>query len=77
MTITQTVEIPAQGRRTIEVPQEVPAGRTIIAFTPAPVEPVENASGKPLKERVFGCAKGKYRMADDFDAPLDDFKDYM
>jgi len=29
------------------------------------------------KERVFGCSKGKYRMADDFDAPLDDFKDYM
>jgi len=35
MTITQTVEIPAEGRRTIEVPREVPAGKTIIAFTPA------------------------------------------
>jgi len=73
MTIKQTVEIPAQGRRTIEVPQEVPAGRTIIAFTPAPVEPVENPSGNPLKERVFGCAKGQFQIADDFDAPLDDF----
>ena len=75
MTITQTVEIPAQGRRTIEVPQEVPAGKTIIAFTPAPVEQVENASGKPLKERVFGCAKGQFHIADDFDAPLDDFRE--
>ncbi|MDR2971017.1 MAG: DUF2281 domain-containing protein [Bacteroidales bacterium] len=32
---------------------------------------------EPLKERVFGCSKGKYRMSDDFDAPLEDFKDYM
>lgn len=29
---------------------------------------------KPAK---FGSAKGKIRMSDDFDAPLDDFKDYM
>jgi hypothetical protein len=25
----------------------------------------------------FGCAKGTFKMADDFDGPLDDFKDYM
>ena len=25
----------------------------------------------------FGSAKGKYIMSDDFDEPLDDFKDYM
>ena len=24
-----------------------------------------------------GCMKGKIRMAEDFDAPLDDFKEYM
>jgi hypothetical protein len=35
MTITQTVEIPANRRITIEVPREVPTGTTIIAFTPA------------------------------------------
>ena len=68
MTIEQTVEIPASHRLTIEVPRTVPAGRTIIAFTPKPLAP---------GERVFGCAKGQFRMADDFDAPLDDFKDYM
>jgi Protein of unknown function (DUF2281) len=28
-------------------------------------------------ERIFGIAKGKYTLAPDFDAPLDDFKDYM
>ena len=35
MTITQTVDIPADRRITIEVPREIPAGKTIIAFTPA------------------------------------------
>jgi len=36
MTITQTVEIPANSRSlTVEIPCEIPAGRTIIAFTPA------------------------------------------
>ena len=25
----------------------------------------------------FGSASGKIKMADDFDAPLDDFRDYM
>jgi hypothetical protein len=35
MTIEQTVEIPADHKLTIEVPREIPAGRDIIAFTPA------------------------------------------
>jgi len=29
------------------------------------------------KQRTFGSSKGLIKMADDFDAPLDDFKDYM
>ena len=29
------------------------------------------------KTPVFGCAKGHYKMSDDFDEPLEDFKDYM
>ena len=35
MTITQTVDIPASRRITIDVPQEVPTGKTILTFTPA------------------------------------------
>jgi hypothetical protein len=35
MSVTQTVEIPANHRLTIEVPREVPEGRTILTFTPA------------------------------------------
>jgi hypothetical protein len=32
---------------------------------------------KPLKRNGFGCLKGKIKMAEDFDAPLEDFKEYM
>jgi hypothetical protein len=33
----------------------------------------------PEKKRVrkFGCGKGMFIMAPDFDEPLDDFKEYM
>ncbi|MCX6353092.1 MAG: DUF2281 domain-containing protein [Bacteroidetes bacterium] len=30
-----------------------------------------------LKTREFGFAKGKIKLADDFDAPLDEFSNYM
>ena len=30
-----------------------------------------------VNKRPFGILKGKIKMADDFDAPMDDFKDYM
>ena len=35
MTVTQTVDIPASHKLTIDVPSEVPAGKTVITFTPA------------------------------------------
>ena len=69
MTITQTIEIPPDRRLVIDVPCEVPTGPVILAFTPAAV--------LQLSERAFGCAKGQFEMADDFNAPLEDFKDYM
>ena len=69
MIVTQTVEIPANHRLIIDVPYEVPTGRAILTFTPELTE--------QKKTPVFGCAKGQFRMADDFDAPLEDFKDYM
>ena len=36
MTITQTVEIPVDRRLVVDVPREVPAGKTILTFTPIP-----------------------------------------
>jgi hypothetical protein len=34
MNVTQTVEIPASRRLTIDVPCEIPTGRAVITFTP-------------------------------------------
>jgi DNA-damage-inducible protein J len=34
MSITQTVEVPANHRLIVDVPREIPAGRTILTFTP-------------------------------------------
>ena len=39
----------------------------------AKIIPITRAKG----QREFGSAKGLIRMADDFDAPLDDFAEYM
>lgn len=32
---------------------------------------------KPTQQRQFGAAKGFFKMHNDFDATLEDFKDYM
>jgi hypothetical protein len=69
MTIEQTVEVPASRRLIIDVPREIPEGQVVLTFTPKAQE--------QKKEREFGCAKGQFWMADDFDEPLEDFKDYM
>jgi prevent-host-death family protein len=39
----------------------------------AKLVPVSDVRGKPR----FGSAKGKVRISDDFDAPLEDFRAYM
>ena len=74
MTITQTVEIPPSRWLNIEVPREVPTGPVVLTWQSLLYKPAET---EPMKEREFGCLKGQIWMADDFDAPLEDFKDYM
>ena len=46
------------------------------------IELVDKTSGKNSGEAiktkpVFGSLKGKIKLSDDFDAPLDDFREYM
>jgi len=38
MTVEQIIDVPADRRITLEVPKTVPAGRTILTFTPAAEE---------------------------------------
>ena len=40
------------------------------------VAPSEKAP-KISREAVFGCTRGQFKMADDLDAPLEDFKESM
>ena len=61
MTIEQTVGIPVSHRLTIDVPFEIPAGPVVLTFTP------KTAAQNQKKGRKFGCAKGQFKMADDFD----------
>jgi hypothetical protein len=35
MSVTQTIDVPDSRRLIIDVPREIPAGKTIITFTPA------------------------------------------
>jgi hypothetical protein len=74
MIIEQIVNVPPSHRLLIDVPHEIPAGSVTLTFTPKETDEQERR-----KARVFGYArdKGEYWMAEDFDAPLDDFKDYM
>jgi len=51
MTITQTVEVPADRRLTIDVPREVPAGPVVLAFTPAQVS-MPNRDPRTVEEAL-------------------------
>ena len=51
MSITQTVEIPANHRLIIDVPSEVPAGPVVLTFTPAADVPDENECSICAKHR--------------------------
>jgi hypothetical protein len=65
MTIEQTVEIPASHRLTIEIPPEVPAGRTILSFTSVPEVPAaargqsKNETFRDALRRAYGAWKEK------------------
>ena len=37
----------------------------------------QEKDAKKVKKPHFGCTKGRFIMTPDFDAPLEDFKDYM
>ncbi|MCL2381970.1 MAG: hypothetical protein FWC64_10360 [Treponema sp.] len=60
MTITQTVEIPANRRLTIEVPREVPTGTVVLAFSPAHV----STPGRDPRTLEEALQMAKERAAD-------------
>jgi hypothetical protein len=64
MTVTQTVDIPADHRLIIDVPREVPAGRAVLSFTPAVPAPPQ---ARTVAEALYMAAE---RAADPAREPL-------
>jgi hypothetical protein len=74
-TIKATLEASADGTLHLPLPAMLRAGKFNVTATVEPVKSENGAIDSSLKG--FGCLKGKIHLAEDFDAPLDDFKDYM
>ncbi len=71
ITIKKQISIPADHRITIQLPIEVPPGEAVVRMM------IEYENPKNTLGELRGIAKGKIKMADDFDEPLEDFKEYM
>ena len=59
----------------IEVLEDLKNPQTVAANNPPCV--VGTTPTQVRRKPAYGCAKDKIWIADDFDAPLDDFKGYM
>ncbi|MEX0613002.1 MAG: type II toxin-antitoxin system prevent-host-death family antitoxin [Pirellulales bacterium] len=74
--MTQIALVEAQ-QRLAELVEAVGRGEEfVITLEGKPVAKV-SAAGEARPARRFGSARGKVEIADDFNAPLDDFADYM
>jgi hypothetical protein len=70
-TIKATLEADADGTLHLPLPPELREGKLTVTAT------IQSANEPDLRLKGFGCLKGKIWMAADFDAPLDDFKEYV
>jgi hypothetical protein len=71
----RTIFTPNNKQIVLPIPEKyVGTELEIIIF---PIKDASPASGVHQKVPVFGCAKGKFKMSDDFDDPLEEFMDYM
>jgi prevent-host-death family protein len=71
------VELSQAQSRLRELVQEAVRGAEVILTDGgepvARIIPIDRAQGR----REFGSARGMIHMADDFDAPLEEFREYM
>ncbi|HEX8832304.1 MAG TPA: type II toxin-antitoxin system prevent-host-death family antitoxin [Longimicrobium sp.] len=75
--VTFAVELAEMETRLARLIQEVATGaEVVITRNGEPVARLVPPSG-PLPDRVPGSAKGLFTVPDDFDEPLEDFRDYM
>jgi antitoxin (DNA-binding transcriptional repressor) of toxin-antitoxin stability system len=75
--MTVTVEV-AQAQLAQLIEGLHPGEEIVITRDRKPIARLIGAAAPPLRPRQLGTLKGTVlSMAGDFDAPLDDFKDYM
>jgi prevent-host-death family protein len=76
--VTVAVELAQAGEQLDRLIDEVDAGaEVVITRDGQPVARLVAATPGSAGERVPGSAKGLFTVPDDFDAPLEDFRDYM
>jgi hypothetical protein len=67
----------------LEIDDRDETGKAVLAFirhmaaTNKAIKPPVPLNHSDLIERPFGTMKGSFRLAPDFNEPLDDLKDYM
>jgi len=69
MSVTQTIEVPASHRLTIDVPSEIPTGSVILTFTPAK----KSAVGKINRTLEDALRRAEEKAVDPNRRPLSDF----
>ena len=73
--MVRTIIKPDAPRISLSIPAEyIGEELEILVF---PVSDMDTPKNPPLILPVFGCLKGQIQMSDDFDEPLEDFKEYM
>jgi hypothetical protein len=75
-TLTAVFEPSDDGTLHLPLPADVRSGKFKVVAIFTPINPDETGNAESVVSG-FGCLKGKIHMADDFDAPIEDFKDYM
>jgi prevent-host-death family protein len=76
--MTFAVELAQAGAQLDKLVEEVDAGaEVVITRDGRPVARLVAAAAETETDRVPGSAKGMFTVPDDFDAPLEDFSDYM
>jgi len=73
----QTIDVDQAKQRFPElIEQTINGGEVVITQEGKPVVRLVAMIKPPRKQRRFGSARGLIKMTDDFDAPLEDFKEY-
>jgi len=60
MSITQTIEVPASRRITLDVPPQIPTGKVILTFTPTRVAQADPPCRKPISGYFNILSPGAY-----------------